>query len=253
MSTDQQPFGDDTETEEENSSQSAPAGNTSRKGVQFGDNTETDEVGAAPSGTTPRKGVQCTATSKQSGNQCRRWAKPGLTVCVIHGAGTAKAKAKAAANLQAAAAVQLANRIGVKIEVSPQQALLDEVHRTAGMVAFYQEQVQNIVGDDPDLLVRSITKTEETQARYAMTVTTTESVAHMWLQLYNAERVRLVQAAAAAVRAGVEERRVELAEQQGQLMVTVIRAILARLHLNPEQQALVPTVVPEELRALAIA
>jgi hypothetical protein len=50
---------------------------------------------------------------------------------------------------------------------------------------------------------------------------------------------------------GIEERRVRLAEAQGSLMNDVIRRILARLSLNTDQSALLPVVVPEELRRAA--
>ena len=40
--------------------------------------------------------VQCTAISKQSGQQCKRKAIPGGTVCRYHGGGAQQVKAKAA-------------------------------------------------------------------------------------------------------------------------------------------------------------
>lgn len=70
------------------------------------------------------------------------------------------------------------------------------------------------------------------------------------MQLFNEERDRLVKVCGAALRAGIEERRVKLAEQQGILVAVVIRRILTRLKLNEAQLGLVATVVPEELRAL---
>jgi hypothetical protein len=56
----------------------------------------------------------------------------------------------------------------------------------------------------------------------------------------------------AAISAGIEERRVKLAEAQGALLNDVIRRILARLDLTGEQSALLPVVVPEELRRAAV-
>jgi hypothetical protein len=51
--------------------------------------------------------------------------------------------------------------------------------------------------------------------------------------------------------AGIEERRVKLAENQGAIIADVIRWNLAGLGLTPEQQLLVPDVLPRELRSLA--
>ncbi|WP_336646275.1 hypothetical protein [Microbacterium sp. USHLN186] len=45
---------------------------------------------------------QCTAHSKHTGEQCRRFAMRGLRVCVVHGGATRQAKAKAAQRIQEA-------------------------------------------------------------------------------------------------------------------------------------------------------
>lgn len=56
---------------------------------------------------------------------------------------------------------------------------------------------------------------------------------------------------AAAIKAGVEERRGRLAEQHDELVAGAIRAILADLGLTPKQQVLASEVVPRHLRLLA--
>jgi hypothetical protein len=71
------------------------------------------------------------------------------------------------------------------------------------------------------------------------------------LDVYADERDRLVRIAKTTLDAGVEERRVQLAESQGALVAGAIRRILVRLNLTSEQEALVGVVVPSELRALA--
>ncbi|RKO27652.1 hypothetical protein D7Z96_01650 [Pseudarthrobacter phenanthrenivorans] len=53
-------------------------------------------------------------------------------------------------------------------------------------------------------------------------------------------------------KSGFEERRLRLDEQTAGMFVTVMRNVLARLDLTPAQQALVGTVVPDELRALDV-
>jgi hypothetical protein len=81
--------------------------------------------------------------------------------------------------------------------------------------------------------------------------TTEEAVPNIWLKLYQAERAHLVSVCAQAIKAGIEERRIRLAESQGELVAHAIRAILADLGLSAEQQALVPEVVPRHLRLIA--
>lgn len=51
---------------------------------------------------------QCTATSKQSGQRCKRRPHPGARVCVIHGAGAPHVKAAAAARIEALRAPAIA-------------------------------------------------------------------------------------------------------------------------------------------------
>jgi len=75
--------------------------------------------------------------------------------------------------------------------------------------------------------------------------------ANVWYQLYLKEREHLAKVCSLALRAGIEERKVKLAESQGLLVADVIRRILGALGLTPAQQLLVPEIVPRELRALA--
>jgi len=54
-----------------------------------------------------------------------------------------------------------------------------------------------------------------------------------------------------ALDAGVEERQVRIAEQQGELIALVIRSIRGDLGLNSKQQSEAPAVVRRHLLALA--
>jgi hypothetical protein len=65
------------------------------------------------------------------------------------------------------------------------------------------------------------------------------------------ERDRCANFATKAIAAGLAERQVRLAEQQGALVAGAVRAILGDLGLTAEQQALVADVVPRRLRELA--
>ena len=82
------------------------------------------------------------------------------------------------------------------------------------------------------------------------------------LELYECERRHLVAVTTAALSAGIEERRVQMAEQQGALVAGVISralsGILSRLielglaeELRAQLPVMVGEVVPRELRALA--
>lgn len=189
---------------------------------------------------------RCTANTKQGG-RCRNPVVPGTTVCRFHGGAAPQVREAGQRRIALAEAKLAAETLGLLIDISPEQALLDEVQRAAGMVAFYQARVEELADVSTNNLVYGLTKAKfggEDQGE------TYEAAPSVWLQLFNEERDRLVKVCAAALRAGIEERRVKLAEQQGILVAAVIRRILTRLNLTDIQQGLVATVVPEELRAL---
>jgi hypothetical protein len=145
--------------------------------------------------------------------------------------------------------VKAVRTLGLPVDVDPGKALLDEIHWTAGHVAWLREKVQELEADD---LVWGKTQHDDGVGPQGVVDVTTEKAApSVWYELYMKEREHLAKVCALALRAGIEERKVKLAESQGALVADVIRRILAALGLTPEQQALVPQIVPEQLRLLA--
>ena len=69
--------------------------------------------------------------------------------------------------------------------------------------------------------------------------------------MYQSERERMARAAQAALRAGVEERRVRLAEMGAEVILGRIRQILNGLDLTPLQLTQADIVVPAQIAALA--
>jgi hypothetical protein len=212
---------------------------------------------------------RCWARSKKTGGQCPRWAMKGQNICHMHGGKARQNLAKAEERLTEEKAAALVATYGRKIETTATEALLDEVQWTAGHVAWLRARVQEIETDagadaDPDQdeaeeepgaaasrpspLVWGITRRKTGGDDRGVTE---EASPNIWLKLYQAERAHLVKVCAEAIKAGIEERRIKLAEQQGQLVAQAIRAILIDLDLTTEQQARVPEVVPRHLRALA--
>ena len=139
--------------------------------------------------------------------------------------------------------------LGLPRDISPTEALLEEVRYTAGHVAWLRDKVREI--EDGDLVWGVTEETVKQASEFPGTDVTRAAKPNVWLELYYRERQHLVAVTKAAIAAGIEERRVRLAEQQGALVAQVIRAILADLHLSDEQQARVPEIVPRHLRALA--
>lgn len=153
-------------------------------------------------------------------------------------------------------ASDLVETYGRKVETTAVEALLDEVQWTAGHVAWLRDRVREIEegeltagdggGEHP--LVWGTTRRKTGGEDWGETQ---EAAPNVWLRLYQTERTHLVKVCSEAIKAGIEERRVRLAEQQGALVAQVIRSILADLDLTAEQQERIPDVVPRHLRALA--
>jgi hypothetical protein len=175
------------------------------------------------------------------------WGTPhaGFGKCKLHG-GCAPSSIKAGAEAMAMEAVVT---YGLPRDISPSEALLEEVRYTAGHVAWLRGKVREI--EDADLVWGKTEESEKGATEFPGTDITSAAKPNMWLELYYRERAHLVAVTKAALSAGIEERRVRLAEAQGSLLNEVIRRILARLALSAEQSALLPLVVPEELRRAA--
>ena len=196
---------------------------------------------------------QCTATSKRSGERCKKWAIRGAKTCLAHGSGSKKARAAAARRVEEAKAAREAEKavttLGLSRDVSPSEAMLEEVRWTAGHVDWLRDRVRDLEHDE---LVWGKTKVKDGFGPMGPSAETTEGATpSVWYDLYEKERKHLVAVCTAALRAGVEERRVRLAEAQGAQVAEVIRAILDDLSLTLEQQQKVATVVPARLRLLA--
>lgn len=161
---------------------------------------------------------------------------PGVGRCKRHGGSTP--------NHQKAASLEIARRecvaLGVPIDTTPDVALMDEVREACGNVAFYRQLVQDLpTHPAPDVLVPAVTVenedgSTETIAQhwergdpgiYGRTyhvsgIPTGEAKPHVLLQLYNDERKRKLEASAAALRAGIEERQVRIAEADAERIET---------------------------------
>jgi hypothetical protein len=155
---------------------------------------------------------------------------------------------KAADVITAALAAEAVITYGLPRDISPTDALLEEVRYTAGHVAWLRERVREI--EAADLVWGRTEEVDRGSGEFAGTDVTHAAKPNVWLELYYRERAHLVAVTKAAISAGIEERRVKLAEDQGALLVKVIRGILGDLDLSAAQNAKVTEVVPRHLRAV---
>lgn len=220
---------------------------------------------------TPRGGPACAGHKKNSNRQtpCNNSPVTGYHLCRFHGGNTPGAKQVVATRaVESEADKHLARlrqnyAMGEPLNVGPAEALLREVRMTAGHV----EWLRGIVGKMEEQHARSELSDSERIAQHPLvwgitevkdvgagehpgTDTTFTASMSVWYVMYTKERQHLVAVTTAALKAGVEERRVRIAEDQGNQVASVIRRILDDLGLSAEQSALVPDVVPRHLRAI---
>jgi len=126
-----------------------------------------------------------------------------------------------------AALIAAAKRYGAERDINPYIALLEEVRRTAGHVAWLGWKVENAPTDDSLLDTNS-----------------------GWLKLYHKEREHLVKVWESAVRLGLEERVVRMEERKAELMARAFIAALEELGLPPEYMERAPAALRRQLLAI---
>ncbi|GAA5227254.1 hypothetical protein [Paeniglutamicibacter antarcticus] len=192
---------------------------------------------------------QCTAKAKQSGNRCKRVPAKGATVCNIHGAKAPSVAAKAAERVQQDAARRALKALGEPTPIDPAQALLKLIAWKHGEVQWLRGKVQEL--EPAHLAWGTIEHREGVGPEGPISVSTEKALPSVWWSLLRQAEDQLAEYASKALRAGVEERRLRMAEADGALVAMVVRRILDRLNLTTEQAALTGQIVPEEMRRLA--
>lgn len=188
---------------------------------------------------------------------CRRYAgwgteHPGFGYCADHEKDSPEHKKAAGWE----AAREAAAWYGDIEEITPEDALLLEIRRCAGIVRWMEIQIgkfgldssnldPEVMGGSPDLRAPMLVEIQDRGSA--------PTNLHEWLRVYREERIHLVRVAKMTLDAGIEERKVKLAEQQGEMMVKVIRAVLDQMGLTDAQRELIPTVVPAVIRQLVPA
>jgi len=169
----------------------------------------------------------------------------GAGRCKLHGGGTPSHRQAG----QRALAEKAVATFGLPREVDLREALLEEVYRTAGAVDWLHQKVQALQAEE--VIWGKAEEVDKQSGEFPGTDVTHKAAVHVWVQLWREERTHLVKVVKLALDAGVEERRVRLAEQQGSLLAGAIKAILGDLDLSPDQQTVADRAVPLRLREVA--
>ena len=165
--------------------------------------------------------LKCKAQPR--GEQCRAWAVRGAEVCVAHGGAAPQVKAAASQRIAHAQAEKAVQTYGLSREIGPEEALLEEVHWTAGHVAWLRQVVAELEQKE----LRQFSPTGEGGGKWDVSV---------WVELYQRERTHLVGVCKAAIAAGIAERAVRLEERRGELVAELLRVAIEAAKLSPGQQ-----------------
>lgn len=128
-------------------------------------------------------------------------------------------------------------------ETDPGEVLLSEIRRTSGHVQWLAENLQN---SDPEKFVRGLWLAKRQSGfikEEEIDTTDLSQAGAMWLELYMTERRHLATICRTALAAGIEERRVRLAEKQAERVGEAIRGIMSdlaqlyQIEIDPEDDA----------------
>lgn len=164
-----------------------------------------------------RKGRKCKA-NKVNGDPCPNWAMKGGMVCHAHGGKAPQVKARADVRYEL-------ENWGLTDElVNPDETLLKLVSQSARRVDRYSAEIEAEVEKHDGSLQQALL--ENTMFG--------EQIRKM-VKLEAEERDRCANFATKAIKAGIAERQVRLAERQEDLAVAMLRAALAELNLPPQR------------------
>lgn len=180
---------------------------------------------------------------------------PGEGKCKLHGGSSPGYIKKVERERRERALAKARQEYGTELDVDPATALLQEVRRTAGAVAFLEAKVQELESGE---MVWGVVEETTNWERNADTggVVSADSVVkrraqeNAWLKLYRDERRHLAAVSKEAIQAGATKTLVEVFRQVGETYVRLIDRVVDQLELTDDQRGRLPAVMQAELTAL---
>lgn len=189
--------------------------------------------------------VEHCGADKRGGGTCDQpagWGTGHLGVgsCKLHGGCTP--------NHELAGRVTLARRemavMGRPLDIDPIEAILECIRITAGEVQYASDRVAELTPDQAVGPVITTRPLKEEKGAESLTYRVEEHgppALNIWIEVRRRAMRDLVEYSRVAIAAGIAERQVKIAEQQGQLLAQVIRGILTELGVldRPETPGIV--------------
>ena len=170
---------------------------------------------------------------------CRKPPLKEAAICDKHGGNNPRVRENALRKREEKEIRAEVVSLGIRIEVDPIDALLNDIWETVGNIEFYRSLVQELpTHPEPDEIVgenknhQPIWKHGE-PGIYGKTfhqsgLPTGEAKPHVLIQMYNDERKHLVTVTSAAIRLGIEEHRLQLEESRA---TEVFRAVTLAMEM----------------------
>lgn len=162
----------------------------------------------------------------------------GALVCRMHGGSSPQVRRKAEQRQAVEVVRREAIRLGRSIDVDPLDAMLEQVREAAANVAALRGAVEHLdpgmgLVSAPEYVMRDVVsgfdpevrrdRLERVEGIYGPNHTG-DGVPHVLVTMYGTERDRLVKYAKLCLDAGVDERRIRLAEATGRALAGVVEA-----------------------------
>ena len=149
--------------------------------------------------------------------------------------------------------VELARRdataMGRPLVIAPHEAILQCIRIAAGEIAYASEKISELDESEIVAPVRRTLARKHPDGQTSSEIRQDELRLNVWVMVRRDAMDRLVAYSAAALRAGVQERLVRVAESQAQQLATAIRGILEELGVQDRPDA--PQIVRRHLMLLA--
>ena len=208
------------------------------------------------SGQTDDTGRPLCGAKKRDGQPCGASPKRGATRCARHGGKSPRAEAAAQKRVTDEKAARTLRSLGydpTAENIDPSEALLRLVSDKAREVAWLRHMVDTVQATEDNatpLVWGKVAHEDGVGPMGPINKDDYKADLNVWVRWLHQAEDQLARYATAALRAGVEQRQVEIREAEALVFVGAIHQILGNLQLTAEQQRLVPTVVPDALRAI---
>jgi hypothetical protein len=191
--------------------------------------------------------AKCWGLSQRTHKQCGRWPSPGSRNCKRHVGGPA-------AHAHAAVRAEVARWTLGTDNIDPASTLLQLLAQSKARVEEYSTRLAHVVNEHGGDLAEAMVGDTYVISDSGHMQKVGEYIRGL-AQLEADERDRCANFARLAIQAGIAERQVRLAEQQGAMLATFMRAVLGdpSLALSAQQRAAIPAVMTRHLQALPSA